>query len=130
MQPLQSAKGLPSPQTIMDFCSQYIPKDLRQQPVLHDSYQERDLAGMQGSEWSRLRQRNALSMSGQGHVDGKGREQSVAMNFEFMERRSADVAWVQAELILGSFSNLSTLLSVNQEQPERIGQVGQWPVRK
>ena len=128
MQPLPASKELPSPQTIMDFCSQYVPIDLRQQPVLHDSYQERDFAGMrEKSEWSGASDRKPISMSGQVHVDGKGREHSVSMTFRFIERRSADVAWVQAELTLGS-TNLSTLLSANQEQPER--QVRQMPVRK
>ena len=55
-------------------------------------------------------------------MDGKGREHSVVLDFEFINRRSADVAWVQAELNLGN-SNLSTLLSSNQEQPQSVEQV-------
>ena len=106
----------------MDFCSQYLPKDLRQQPVLHDSYQEPDSAEMQGSEWSEPRQRNVNYMAGVGQVDGKGSKHSVTLNFEFNERRSADVAWVQAELTFGSL-NLSTLISPNYEEPERVKQV-------
>ena len=106
----------------MDFCSQHLPQDLRQQRVLHDSYQEPDSAEMRGSGWSGPLDRFKISSSGQRQVDGKGKEDSVLLTFEFINRRSADVAWIQAELISGTL-NLSTLLSSNQGQPEPAEQV-------
>ena len=49
------------------------------------------------------------------------RERSIR-DFEFVTRRSADVAWIKAQLHLG-ISNLSTLLSSNQEQLESVEEV-------
>ena len=77
---------------------------------------------MRGSEWSGPPDRFKILMSGQGQVDGKRWKHSVGLDFELINRRSADVAWIQAELFMG---NLSTLLSSNQDQPENVEEVTQ-----
>ena len=122
---LQMPMGLPSPKTIMDICSQHLPKNLKDQALLHESYLIGDVAGMHGSEWSFSRQRTANYMSGYGQVDGTGEQHSMNLNLEFLERRSADVAWIQAELTIGNSNVSSILVSPKQKQPvQQLGQLG------